>query len=90
MEKSIKQLFVRMVQSIKRKAVIVATGTKERMMNIPGEEENVGRGVSYCAVCDGAFFRNQEIVVIGGGNSALEEALYLSEIASKVLCCYST
>ena len=53
-------------------------------MNIPGEEENVGRGVSYCAVCDGAFFRNQEIVVIGGGNSALEEALYLSEIASKV------
>lgn len=68
----------------KAKAVIVATGTKERMMNIPGEEENVGRGVSYCAVCDGAFFRNQEIVVIGGGNSALEEALYLSEIASKV------
>lgn len=66
------------------KAVIVATGTKERMMNIPGEEENIGRGVSYCAVCDGAFFRNQEVVVIGGGNSALEEALYLSEIASRV------
>ena len=66
------------------KAVIVATGTQERMMNIPGEEENVGRGVSYCAVCDGAFFRNQEVVVVGGGNSALEEAIYLSELVSKV------
>lgn len=66
------------------KAIIVATGTKERMLNIPGEEENVGRGVSYCAICDGAFFRNQEICVIGGGNSALEEANYLTQFASKV------
>lgn len=66
------------------KAVIVATGTKERKMGIPGEEANIGRGVSYCAVCDGAFFRGQEVVVIGGGNSALEEAMYLSEIAEKV------
>lgn len=66
------------------RAIIVATGTLERMMNIPGELENVGRGVSYCAVCDGAFFRNQEVVVIGGGNSALEEANYLTQFASKV------
>lgn len=66
------------------KAVIVATGTQERMMNIPGEQENIGRGVSYCAVCDGAFFRNQEVCVIGGGNSALEEANYLTQFASKV------
>lgn len=66
------------------KAVIVATGTKERVMNIPGEEENIGRGVSFCAVCDGAFFRNQEVCVIGGGNSALEEAAYLTQFASKV------
>ena len=66
------------------KAVIVATGTQERMMNIPGEEVNVGRGVSFCAVCDGAFFRNQEVCVIGGGNSALEEASYLTQFASKV------
>ena len=65
-------------------AVIVATGTQERMMNIPGEQENVGRGVSYCAVCDGAFFKNQEVCVIGGGNSALEEANYLTQFASKV------
>ena len=54
------------------------------MMNVPGELENVGRGVSYCAVCDGAFFRDQEVVVIGGGNSALEEANYLTQFASKV------
>lgn len=66
------------------KAVIVASGTQERMLNIPGEEENIGRGVSYCAVCDGAFFRNREVVVIGGGNSALEEAAYLTQFASKV------
>lgn len=66
------------------KAIIVATGTQERMMNIPGEEKNIGRGVSYCAVCDGAFFRNEEVCVIGGGNSALEEAIYLTQFANKV------
>lgn len=66
------------------KAIIVATGTQERMMDIPGEEENVGRGVSYCAVCDGAFFREQEVCVVGGGNSALEEAGYLTQFASRV------
>lgn len=68
----------------KAKAVIVASGTQERLMNIPGEEENVGRGVSYCAVCDGAFFSDEEVAVIGGGNAALEEALYLTQFASKV------
>ncbi len=66
------------------KAVIVASGTKERMLNIPGEEANVGRGVSYCAVCDGAFFKNREVAVIGGGNAALEEAEYLTQFADKV------
>lgn len=66
------------------KAVIVATGTQERLMNISGESENVGRGVSYCAVCDGAFFTDDEVAVIGGGNAALEEALYLTQFASKV------
>lgn len=67
---------------IQAKAVLVATGTKERLMNIPGEKENIGRGVSFCAVCDGAFFRNKEVVVIGGGNSALEESLYLTRFAN--------
>lgn len=66
------------------KAVLIATGTKEKTMDIPGEAEMTGRGVSYCAVCDGAFFSNEEIAVIGGGNSALEEAMYLTKFASKV------
>ena len=69
---------------IQAKAIIVATGTKERLMNIPNEKENIGRGVSFCAVCDGAFFRGKEVVVIGGGNSALEESLYLSKLVDKV------
>ena len=63
-------------------AVIVASGTVERMLHIAGEAENVGRGVSYCAVCDGAFFKDKEVCVIGGGNSALEEALYLTQFAN--------
>ena len=54
------------------------------MLNIPGEEQFSGKGVSYCAVCDGAFFRNKEVIVIGGGDSAIEEALYLSNLVSKV------
>lgn len=69
---------------IKTKTVVVATGSKHRELGIPGEQEYSGRGVSYCAVCDGAFFRNKEVVVIGGGNSALEEALYLSNIVGHV------
>lgn len=66
------------------KAVIVATGTQERMMNIKNEKECIGKGVSYCAVCDGAFFKDREVVVVGGGNSALEESLYLTQFAKKV------
>ena len=69
---------------IEAKAVILATGTKERMLSIPGEKENLGRGVSFCAVCDGAFFRDKDVVVIGGGNSALEESLYLENIVKSV------
>ena len=69
---------------IEAKAIIVATGTKERLLNIPGEKENIGRGVSFCAVCDGAFFKDKDIVVIGGGNSALEESLYLTTFAKSV------
>lgn len=66
------------------KTVLVATGTRERLLNIDGEQENVGKGVSYCAVCDGAFFKEKDVVVIGGGNSALEEASYLTQFARKV------
>lgn len=66
------------------KALIIATGTLERKLNIPGEEKNIGRGVSFCAICDGAFFKNKTICVVGGGNSALEEGLYLTQFASEV------
>ena len=66
------------------KAIIVATGTKERLMGIKGEQEYIGKGISYCAVCDAAFYKNREVVVIGGGNAALEEAVYLTQFADKV------
>lgn len=62
-------------------AVIIATGTKEKKLNIPGEEEYFHKGISFCAVCDGGFFKNKPMAIIGGGNSALEEALYLENIA---------
>lgn len=64
-------------------ALIVATGTRPRKLEVPGEERLVGRGVSYCATCDGPLFKNRKIVVIGGGDAAVEEALFLSKFAEK-------
>ena len=69
---------------LKAHAVILGTGGNPRKMNIPGESEFYGKGVSYCAVCDGFFFRGKTVVVVGGGDSAAEEALYLAKIAEKV------
>ena len=66
------------------KAVIIATGVKHRQTGLPNENELVGEGISYCAVCDGAFFKGQTVAVLGGGNSALQEAVLLSEGCSKV------
>jgi len=66
------------------KAIIFANGAKRRRLHCPGEEEFIGRGVSYCATCDGAFFQNQVTAVIGGGNTALEDALYLSNLCKKI------
>ena len=65
-------------------AVILAVGVKHRMLGLPGEQELVGNGLSFCAVCDGAFYTGQDTVMIGGGNSALQEALLLAEVCRKV------
>lgn len=66
------------------KAVIIATGAKHRTLGLPGEEELIGEGISFCAVCDGAFYRNKTVAVVGGGNSALQEAILLSDLTKKV------
>ena len=66
------------------KSVIIATGAQPMKLDVPGEKEFVGRGVSYCAVCDGAFYKNKVVAVVGGGNAAVEEAMYLTKFADKV------
>ena len=66
------------------RTVILALGVKHRMLGLPGENELIGNGISFCAVCDGAFYAGQEVAMIGGGNSALQEALLLSEVCTKV------
>ncbi|WP_217588574.1 thioredoxin-disulfide reductase [Lentibacillus saliphilus] len=68
----------------KTKTLIITTGAQHKKLGIPGEEDLSGRGVSYCAVCDGAFFRDKNLVVIGGGDSAVEEGIYLTKFAKKV------
>ncbi len=66
------------------KTIIIATGAQPMKLGVSGESEFVGRGVSYCAVCDGAFYRNKVVAVVGGGNAAVEEAMYLTKFADKV------
>lgn len=79
-----KTVFLNDGTSYEARAIIIATGTREKTLDLPQSDKYVGRGISYCAVCDGFFYRNKQVVVIGGGNSALEEALYLASIVEKI------
>lgn len=84
LEGSIKKIIVNGKDVYTSNAVIIATGGKSRTIGAKGEEEFKGKGISYCATCDGDFFQDKEIIVVGGGNSALEEAVSLTKYASKV------
>ena len=66
------------------KAVLLAPGTTYRRLNVPGEEDFIGAGIHFCATCDGPFYKGQEMVVVGGGNSGVEEGLFLTKFATKV------
>ena len=66
------------------KVIIIATGSENRKLNLPGEASLIGKGISYCATCDGAFYKNKKVAVVGGGNTALEDTLYLSNVADTV------
>ena len=81
----LKQLTTDMGDVFTAKVLVIATGTQQRHMGVPGEEEYGGRGVSYCAVCDGDFYTGRRVCVAGGGNSALQEAILLSEKCSEVI-----
>ena len=80
----IKKVYTEEGSCFEAHAVILAVGVKHRMLGLPNEEELVGNGLSFCAVCDGAFYAGQNVAMIGGGNSALQEALLLSEVCNKV------
>lgn len=71
-------------QDVKAKAVLIATGSDYKKIGVPGEAESYGRGVHYCATCDGAFYRDRTLAVVGGGNSALQETIFLSRYASHI------
>jgi thioredoxin reductase (NADPH) len=71
-------------ETYKARSVVISTGASAKMLNVPGEKELLGHGVSTCATCDGFFFRDQELLIVGGGDSAMEEALFLTKFASKV------
>ena len=79
-----KEIVIDQLETIRAKKIIIATGTTPNTMNAPGEKEYKGKGISYCATCDAKYFVDKEVTVIGGGNSAVEEALFITKFASKV------
>lgn len=72
------------LEKLKTKSIIIATGRKPKTLNLENEEKLIGRGISYCATCDGPLYKDKEVYIVGGGNSALEESIYLSNICKKV------
>ena len=80
----VKRLIMEDGAELTAKTVIIATGARPKKLGVPGEAELTGKGVSYCATCDGPFYRNHEVAVVGGGNTAVEEAVYLTRFADKV------
>ncbi len=84
LEGEVKTITLEDGEQLTSQTVILCTGAKPRKIGVPGEEELIGKGVSYCATCDAPFYRNQEIAVVGGGNTAIQEALHLTKFASKV------
>lgn len=79
-----KTIYLKNGEIILSKTIIISTGRTPKKLNIPNEDRLIGHGISYCALCDGSFFKNKDVCIIGGGNSALEESLYLSNICNKV------
>ncbi len=79
-----KKLYLADGEVLKAKAVIIATGASPNKLNVPGEAELAGKGVSYCATCDGPFYRDMDVAVVGGGNTAVQEAVYLTKFAKRV------
>jgi len=84
LNRSIKKIYTDS-QVLEARAIIIAAGSKPRLLGVPGEEVLKGRGVSYCATCDGAFFKGKKVVVVGGGDAAIEEGVYLTKFAAEVI-----
>lgn len=84
LKSEIKKINFKNREVLEAKTVVIANGLKRRLLGCKGEKEFAGRGVSYCATCDGAFFKDKKVAVVGGGNTALEDALYLANICSEV------
>ena len=79
-----KEIVIDDFETIKAKKIVIATGTTPGKLNIPGEQEYIGKGISYCATCDAKYYDNKEVIIIGGGNSAIEESAFISKFASKI------